>query len=149
MNVVIISDNKKDFLDLLLLADEQEDMIDKYLERGTLFALYDDDLKSTCVVTDEGNGNFEIQSLATYPKDQRKGYGRYLINYVCDYYKGNGTTMILGTGDTPMILSFYENSGFVFSHRVENYFTAHYNEPIFEDGVQLKDKVYLKRDLQL
>jgi len=46
LNVVIISDNKKDFLDLLLLADEQEDMIDKYLYRGVLFALYDDDLKS-------------------------------------------------------------------------------------------------------
>ena len=46
LDVVIISDNKKDFLDLLLLADEQEDMIDKYLYRGVLFALYDDDLKS-------------------------------------------------------------------------------------------------------
>ena len=145
MNVFIINDNKKDFLDLLLLADEQEDMVDKYLDRGILFALYDDDLKSICVVTDEGNGTFEIQNLATYPQFQRKGYGRYLISYVCDYYKGSGTTMIVGTGDTPIIVPFYENSGFVFSHRIENYFPEHYDEPIFEHGVQLKDKVYLKR----
>jgi hypothetical protein len=41
-----IIENKKRFLDLLLLADEQEDMIDKYLPGGDLFALYDDDLKS-------------------------------------------------------------------------------------------------------
>jgi len=148
MNVVIIQENKKDFIDLLLLADEQEDMIDKYLDRGLLFALYDDDLKSICVVTDEGNGDFEIQNLATYPQFQKMGYGRYLIDYVCDYFKDDGTTMIVGTGDTPVIVPFYENSGFVFSHRLVNYILEHYDEPIFEHGVQLKDKVYFKRSLQ-
>ena len=144
MNVAIINENKKDFLDLLLLADEQEDMIDKYLGRGTLFALYDGDLKSICVVTHEGDDNFELQSLATYPQFQRNGYGRYLINYVCDYYKCKGV-MLVGTGDS--LIPFYENSGFVFSHRVVNYFVDHYNEPMFDEGVQLKDKVYLKRRL--
>ena len=147
MNVSIISDGKKDYLDLLLLADEQEDMIDKYLYRGVMFALYDDDLKSICVVTDEGNGTFEIQSIATYPQFQGKGYARHLINHVCDYYRDKGTTMIVGTGDTPIIVPFYENSGFVLSHRIENYFIEYYNEPIFEHGVQLRDKVYLKRGL--
>jgi len=72
MNIIIVNDDKKNFLDLLLLADKQEDMIDKYLDRGILFALYDYDLKSICVVTDEGNGTFEIQSLATYPQFQDK-----------------------------------------------------------------------------
>lgn len=28
--------NKKDYIDLLLLADESEEMIDKYLERGEI-----------------------------------------------------------------------------------------------------------------
>jgi len=150
LNVVIISDRKKDFLDLLLLADEQEDMIDKYLDRGTLFSLYDDSaLKSICVVTDEGNGVFEIQNLATYPQFQGKGYGRHLINYVCDYCQDKGKTMLVGTGDYPPIISFYENSGFMFSHRIENYILEHYHKPIFEDGVQLKDKIYLKRNLGL
>ncbi|MCL2857231.1 MAG: GNAT family N-acetyltransferase [Oscillospiraceae bacterium] len=147
MDIVIVGDNKRKFLDLLFLADEQEDMIDKYLDRGTLFALYDSDLKSICVVTEEGNGAFEIQSLATYPQFQGRGYGRHLIGYVCNYYKGKGTIMIVGTGDSPTIILFYENSGFVFSHRIENYFLEHYNKPIFEAGVQLKDKVYLKRTL--
>ena len=147
MNIKIITDNKKDFLDLLLLADEQEDMIDKYLDRGVMFALYDDDLKSICVVTDEGEGVFEIQNIATYPQFQGKGYARCLINHVCEYSKDKGTTMIVGTGDTPVIVPFYENSGFVLSHRIENFFTEHYHEPIFEHGVQLVDKVYLSREL--
>ena len=147
MKVKIIEANKKNYLDLLLLADEQESMIDKYLDRGTLFALYDSDLKSVCVVTDEGGDVFEIQNLATYEKYQKKGYGRYLINYICHYYKGIGRTMYVGTGDCPVITLFYKNSGFVFSHRVENYFVEHYDKPMFENGVQLTDKIYLKRVL--
>ena len=143
MNVLIIRDNKKEYLDLLLLADEQENMIDKYLERGTLFALYDDDLKSICVVTDETNNTLEIQSLATYPQFQGKGYGSSLINYVCDFYEDKCATMLVGTGGN--IVSFYENRGFVFSHKIENYFVEHYSEPIFEAGVHIKDKIYLKK----
>ena len=37
MEVKSINANKKSFLDLLLIADEQEDMIDRYLERGEVF----------------------------------------------------------------------------------------------------------------
>ena len=51
-----IKENKKQYLDLLLLADEQEDMIDRYLERGTMYVLDDDGVKAECVVTDEGDG---------------------------------------------------------------------------------------------
>jgi Trp operon repressor len=46
MKIEKIIENKKQFLDLLLLADEQADMIDRYLLSGDLFALYDNDLKS-------------------------------------------------------------------------------------------------------
>jgi hypothetical protein len=46
MRIEIITNNKKQYLDLLLLADEQEDMIDRYLESGDMFALYNDDLKT-------------------------------------------------------------------------------------------------------
>lgn len=148
MEIKIIENNKKQFLDLLLLADELESQIDKYLDRGTLFALYDDDLKSVCVVTDEGDGNFEIQNLATYEKYQKQGYGRKLINYVCEYYKDKGSMMHLGTGDIPNILAFYEKSGFTFSHRAKNYFVEHCDKPMFENGIQLIDKIYLKRKLQ-
>ncbi|NLO09486.1 MAG: GNAT family N-acetyltransferase [Clostridiales bacterium] len=147
MEIKIINDNKKDFLDLLLLADENEKMIDKYLDRGILFALYDDDLKSICVVTDEGNRNFEIQNLATYEKYQGKGYGCKIIDYVCKYYEDKGLFMYVGTGDTPFTVSFYENRGFVFSHRLENYILDNYG-PIFEDGIQLIDKVYFKKALK-
>lgn len=55
--------------------------------------------------------------------------------------------MFVGTGDIPWILSFYEHCGFTFSHCIENYFLKHYAKPMFEEDIQLKDKVYLKMDL--
>ena len=57
-----VTENKKQFLDLLLLADEQEDMIDKYLSNGDLFALYDDDLKSICVVVLVSSDTCELKT---------------------------------------------------------------------------------------
>ena len=147
MEIRVIEKDKKNFLDLLLLADEQEEMIDRYLERGTLFALYDSDLKSICVVTDEGQGNYEIQNLATYEKYQGKGYASKLIDYVCKYYEDKGLFMYVGTGDSPLTVPFYMNRGFVFSHRIENYILDNYG-PIFEAGVLLKDKVYFKKKLK-
>ena len=51
-----IDENKKRYLHLLLLADEQEDMVDRYLERGTMYVLDDNGVKAECIVTYEGNG---------------------------------------------------------------------------------------------
>lgn len=140
----VISD-KKEFLELLLLADEQEDMIDRYLERGDMFVLDDNGVKAVCVVTREGEGSYEIKNIATVPFFQRQGYGKRLIEFLFGHYKGECTEMLVGTGDVPSALSFYEHCGFTISHRIENFFTDNYDHPIYEEGKQLVDMVYLKR----
>ncbi|AJH00978.1 GNAT family acetyltransferase [Clostridium beijerinckii] len=147
MEVKKIINDKKKFLDLLMLADEQEDMIDRYLENGEMFALYDDDLKSICVVVKKDSNICELKNMATYEKYQGKGYGKKLIRYILDYYKGKCTTMIVGTGDSNLTISFYENCGFRVSHRIKNFFTDNYDHPIIENGIQLVDMIYLKIDL--
>lgn len=147
MKVQQILENKKQYMDLLLLADEQESMIDKYLQRGDMFALFDDDLKSICVVTNEGEGVFEIKNIATVPKYQGHGYGKKLINYLFEHYKNECSIMLVGTGDSPDTIPFYQNCGFVISHRIKNFFTDNYDHPIFECGKQLIDMVYLKKRL--
>ena len=35
-------------------------MIDRYIEKGTMYVLEDDNVKAECVVTDEGNGILRI-----------------------------------------------------------------------------------------
>ncbi len=46
MQIREITENKKQYLPLLLLADEQEDMIDRYLEKGTMYILEDNGVKA-------------------------------------------------------------------------------------------------------
>lgn len=147
MRIEKINENKKQFLDLLLLADEQEDMIDKYLPDGDLFALFDDDLKSVCVVVPINSNTCELKNIATYEKYQGKGYSRTLINYISEFYKNDYKSMLVGTGETPAILSFYESCGFELSHRVKNFFTDNYDHLIFEGDIQLVDMIYLKKNL--
>ncbi len=148
MRIERISTDKKRFLDLLLLADEQEDMIDKYLPEGELFALYDGDLKSVCVVLPLDRESCELKNIATYPQYQGLGYGSALIRFISDYYQASYKTMLVGTGETPAILSFYKSCGFEISHRIKNFFTDHYDHPMFEGDIQLVDMIYLKKDLQ-
>ncbi len=147
MEIKLIKTAKKNFLDLLLLADEQESMIDKYLERGDMFALYDGDLKSVCVVTEEDNKVCELKNIATYERYQKRGYGVALIQYLFSYYNGKRKTMLVGTGYSPFIISFYEKCGFTRSHIIPNFFIDNYDHPMFEDGKQLIDMIYLKKDL--
>ena len=67
MEIRKITSRKKDYLPLLLLGDEQEDMIDRYLDRGIMYVLEDDGIKSECVVTDEGDGILEIKNIGKTP----------------------------------------------------------------------------------
>ena len=69
MKIREVNENKKQFISLLLLADEQENMIDRYLEKGTMYALEDGNVKAECVVTDEDNGILEIKNIAVDPQN--------------------------------------------------------------------------------
>lgn len=143
-----VTQDKKQYLDLLLLADEQEDMIDRYLERGEMFALLDGgQVRSIAVVTGEDAQTCELKNLATREEDQGKGYGRAMVQHLFGFYKGRYQKMLVGTGDSPLTVPFYEKCGFRYSHRLKNFFTDHYDHPIFEAGKQLVDMVYFQKEL--
>jgi len=146
MEIKLIKENKEQFMELLLLGDEQEDMIKKYLFRGELFVLYDDDLKTVSVVTNEGDGIYEIKNIATYEKYQGRGYGTKMIKYIIKNYENQCNKLLVGTGDSDKILSFYKNCGFSYSHTLKDFFINNYDHHMFEDGKQLIDMIYLKME---
>ena len=147
MKIRKVENGKKRYLTLLLLADEQEDMVDRYLERGTMYVLEDDGIKAECVVTDEGAGVLELKNIAVEPGFQGRGYGRALVDFLVKTYGGKYSVLQVGTGDSPSTIPFYEACGFRRHHVVRNFFTDHYDHPIYECGVQLVDMVYLQRGL--
>lgn len=147
MKILEIKDNKNLYMELLLLADEQESMINRYLERGVMYTLQDNGVKAVCVVTDEGKGVLEIKNIAVEPAYQKKGYGKILINFIADKYKDTFTVLQVGTGDSPLTIPFYESCGFHRTHRIKDFFIDNYDHPIYECGIQLVDMIYLQKEL--
>jgi len=144
-----IYEDKRRFYALLLQADEQPEMIERYLDRGEMFAMRGDDggVIAVAVVTDEGGGVCELKNLAVDERLRGRGYGRLMLEILCERYRGRFERMLVGTGDAPTALIFYERCGFVRSHRTENFFIDNYDHPIVEAGVRLKDMIYLVKKL--
>lgn len=147
MQIIKITHNKKQYLPLLLLADEEEAMIDRYLQRGEMYVLDDNGVKAQCIVTEEGGGILELKSLATLPPYQKRGYATALLKFIEAKYKGRFKILQVGTGDSPATVPFYQKCGFARSHIVKNFFTDNYSRPIYDGGVLLKDMVYLRKNL--
>ena len=148
MEIRRVESGKWEYLPLLLVGDEQADMIARYLDRGTLLALYDGGLRAVCVVTEEGPGVFEIKNLAVEPAFHRRGYGRAMVERaVRDCRAAGGRRLLVGTGDSPLTLPFYQACGFRESHRVPGFFLRYYDHPIYEGGRLLSDIIYLSMEL--
>lgn len=148
MDFAHVKGGRKRFLPLLLLGDEQEDMINRYLARGEMYALCEaGEALAVCVVTDEGNGVLEIKNLAVTPRRQRQGLGRQMIREMERRYAGRFRVLRVGTGDSPLTVPFYEACGFVRAGVIPDFFTAHYDHPIVEAGVLLRDMVILEKTI--
>jgi len=145
----LVTSDKRHYLDLLLLADEQESMIDAYLDRGDLWVLETPagEALAVCVVTDAGGGTFEVANLAVAPAHRRAGLGAQTMRFVADRYRGRGHTLLVATGDSPITVPFYQRCGFVVDHRVPRGIADAYDHPIYENGVQLIDQIWLRLDL--
>ena len=148
MKIYEITTNQFDYMDILLIGDEEEKMVNKYLKESTIFALYEGKiLVSVCAVEEINSDTVEIKNLATYPEYRNKGYATELIDFVCDKYKNTFQYIILGTGENEKTLNFYKKRGFVETHRIKNFFVDNYSHPIIENGKQLKDMIYLKKSI--
>lgn len=149
LTVKEIKENKEKFMDILLIGDEQENMVQKYLNTGLLYALYEDDiLKSVCIILPKNSDTIEIKNLATYPKYQNQGCASALLEFIFKKCKEKYSFIILGTGENEKTLNFYRKRGFIEFLRQEDFFIKNYDHPIFEEGVQLKDMIYLRKRLK-
>ena len=139
MRIKPVYDNRRRYMDLLLLGDEQEEMVNRYIDTGEMFiGRVGCKAVAVCVVTREGSG-----LVAVDPACRRRGYGRAMLSYIEARYRE--CAVQLGTGETPVTIDFYRACGYTYSHRIPGFFTDNYDHPIWENGVQLVDMVYLKK----
>ncbi len=148
MEIEEIRNDKKSYLQLLLLADEQESMIDRYLNDSTMYLLKDkENIIGECVVQDASKGIIEIKNIAIRPEFQGKGNGRKLIDFIGSKYHGKYSIIQVGTGDSPLTIPFYEKCGFKRFGVIKNFFIDNYDHEIMEGGVKLIDMIILRKNL--
>ena len=139
-----IADKKKN-LDLLLLADPEEEAIDKYINDCEIFEFYHKDiLIGQGAIKQLSSTIYEIKNFAIYEKFHNCGYGKILINLLCKKYLENFKNIEILVGTSEQGVGFYKKCGFQFSHVIKDFFVTNYKQPIFENGIQCKDMFYLK-----
>jgi ribosomal protein S18 acetylase RimI-like enzyme len=145
-----IEENKERFLDLLLLADPSRELVLRYLEVGDLFALYDDSqVCGVLLLTPYETNSVEIKNIAVREDRQGRGYGKQLVKHAIEIARRQqADRIIVGTGNSGIgALVFYQKIGFRFWAIRRDFFTKHYSEPIFENGIQCRDMLMLEIDL--
>lgn len=147
MEIREFAGDRRLLMELLLLADEQPQMVERYMNKGRMFVLDDDGIKAECLVTDEGDGVLEIKNIAVLPHFQRKSYGKAMIDFLIRTFSTTYSVLQVGTGDSPLTVPFYEKCGFKRHHIIKDFFINNYDHPIIEAGVQLRDMVYLRREM--
>ena len=132
------------YIPLLLEGDEDIAMLNRYLDKGDLFGLFDaDGVVTLALVTADGNGA-ELMNIVTVEKHRGKGYGSLMLSYLSKEFSAYGY-LTAGTGDCSPARLFYEKNGFSLSGLRKGFFLQ-YDHPVIENGRRLTDMVlYRKR----
>lgn len=135
-------------MDLLYLADPSKAMLEKYLGNSQVYGLIkNNQIIGVCVVQIKTSENAEIMNVAISEKNQNQGLGRYLLEQILIKMKQQGIREVeIATGNSSVgQLHLYQSLGFTVFKRQKNYFIEHYPEPIFENGIQCRDQIWLKK----
>lgn len=140
-------ENKEKYLDLLLEADPDKEVVKKYIKDADMYGLFDNDrILAEIIITKVDNNICELKNIATTEESRGKGYGKKLIQYVATLYKSKYTKMIVGT--TQNNIPFYVKCGFDKYYKTEyNFFINNYTEEVWDGDLHCIDMYYYYMDL--
>lgn len=136
--------------ELLLLADPAEKLVREYVSRGKCFIMSQDEfIIGTYVLIPTRPVTVEIVNVAVNEDYHGQGYGKQLVLHAIETAKREGyKTIEIGTGNSGVVqLALYQKCGFRMTSIDRDFFVRHYDEPIFENGIQVIDMVRLSQDL--
>jgi aminoglycoside 6'-N-acetyltransferase I len=135
---------------LLLLADETKEAIDKYLTAADIYLLeINHRIIATYVIQIVNVTELEIKNIAVDTDFQGQGWGTILLQHATATAKAAGyKSLLIGTADTAtQQLKLYQKEGFERYKVLKDFFIDNYPIPIYENDVQLKDMILLKKML--
>ena len=148
MEIKKIEKNKEKYMNLLLEADPERDIVNKYIDNADMYVGIEDE-KVVCeiTITKVNDEECELKNIATLEEYRNRGYAKQLIDYVSDKYKDEYTRMIVGTTEN-MIPFYVLNGSTKYHHTVKNFFIDNYKEKIYDGNMQCIDMYYYSKKLK-
>lgn len=145
----VVFEERKDYKNYLLMADESEEVVNTYINKGDMFAIYDGEvLVGISHFTFPNEQTVELKNIAIHPTHRGKGFGKIVIKEACSIYTKKGLyKMVVGTANSSIAnIAFYQKAGFRMSEIKKDFF-LNYPEPIFEGGIRALDMIMFDRIL--
>jgi len=137
-------------MDLLLLADPSEKLVADYVERGTCWiAEVSDTVIGVYVLIRTRPETVELVNISVREDVQGQGLGKRLVLHAIEIARKDGfRTIEIGTGNSSVDqLRLYQKCGFRIVGVDIDFFVRHYDEPIYENGIQCRDMIRLNQNL--
>ena len=130
---------------LLLEADPSIERVNQYLEDSLCYvAVIRKKIVGVCVLKSLDKNRIELFNISVLPENQKSGIGSQLLQFVLNSLRDKDFESVeLGTGTFGYQLTFYQRFGFRVDSILKNHFINNYDEPIFENEIQLKDMLRL------
>lgn len=136
--------------ELLLLADETIEAINKYIFDSDIYLLHNGTENiAVMALYKSSETELELKNIAVIESYRNKGIGSILIDKAKEIARENHyKTLTVGTSDTGFQqIRFYEKNGFIKKGILKDFFIKNYPSPIFENGLQMRDMVLLTHHL--
>lgn len=135
---------------LLLLADPDQDLLAGYILKAKIFVVdYKAEVAGVIALEPQSNKVLEIKNIAVNTNFQGRGIGRYLMDFSEEYALDHDfKTLKVATGNSSLgPLHLYRSLGFEIVEVHKDYFVKNYPDPIYENGIQCRDQIILRKIL--
>jgi ribosomal protein S18 acetylase RimI-like enzyme len=137
------------YLPLFFLADDSEPEVRGYYQKGDLYAL--EDRAGIVLAIPESDGSVELKAVAVAEGLQGRGLGTRMLGAVLADLRARGVgRVVVGTGSCGIsALAYYQKAGFRLARIERDFFTPQrgYPEGLTENGIPLRDMVWMDQDL--
>ncbi|MFP7478841.1 GNAT family N-acetyltransferase [Terribacillus saccharophilus] len=150
MNIRKLNPTETPPIDLLLEADPSKTKIESYLRHGSCFiAETNNHISGIYVMIPTSPDTAEVMNISVKEADQGKGIGKKLIHHAIEQARLQGYAYLeVGTANSSINqIAFYQKCGFRMTAIDHDFFLRHYEEPIFENGIQCRDMVRFRYNL--
>lgn len=153
VRVVPAGTERDAFLPLFLLADDSEGEVRGYYQKGDLYALDGQTGQPVGMVLaiPLDDGAVELKAVAVDESMHGQGVGSRMLHAVLDDLRGRGVRrVVVGTSSSGVgQLAYYQKAGFRLLRVERDFFSPGrgYPEGLTENGIPLRDMVWMDQDL--